>query len=85
MKFIIIIIALIGTLNIYCVNSGKLNTDIKYITTMDTLVPPGSNGGYNPTNMQPTPPSTVNGNNTPVLPDTNNTRHSGIDTSHMIH
>jgi hypothetical protein len=84
MKFVIILF-LAGMMNIFCVNSKPQNFNIKYTAVLDTLTPPGSNGGYNPTNMQPAPQSTVNGNNTPVLPDTNNTRHSGIDTSHIVH
>jgi hypothetical protein len=82
---LIIIIAFISLMNIFCVSSKPQNVNIKHIATLDTLLPPGSNGGYNPTNMQPVSPSTVNGNNTPVLPDTNNTRHNGIDTSHIVH
>ena len=83
MKFLLIM-AVAGMINIFCVNSNPQNLNIKY-AVLDTLAPPGSNGGYNPTNMQPVPQSTVNGNNTPVLPDTNNARHSGIDTSHIVH
>jgi hypothetical protein len=82
---LIVIIAVVSMMNICCISSKPQNSNIKYIATLDTLVPPGSNGGYNPTNMQPVSPSTVNGNNTPVLPDTNNTRHNGIDTSHIVH
>jgi hypothetical protein len=66
-----IIVCMIATISV-----GRHITiaGVKYIANTDTT-PPG---------MQPVPPSTVNGNNTPVLPlDTG--KHNMVDTFHTVH
>jgi hypothetical protein len=71
---ILLIAIIVCMLNILCVSSTTGNINVQYKTGFDTI-PPG---------MQPVSPSTVNGNNTPVLPpDTG--RKNMVDTTHMIH
>jgi hypothetical protein len=73
---IFLIAIVVCIINMFCVSSAPQIFNTKYNVRSDTIPP-------NPASMQPVPQSTVNGNGTPVLPDTN--RRNSIDTFHTIH